>query len=302
MSLEFTTAHIRWRQFERQADAPAPNDAQLQLVTDFVNGFFHSHGREEQAQECHARRWYASQNQAFRVMLEQLVAELQHRVRLDDLNLLVLSHWTPDVEVGCSVTNAIIHQTGCDDAFGIAISDHGLSGALLALEVIEDYLDDKDLGGQGKKALLLIADQDAILYDSPALARLNPEPSACVLMLRSLPDAHAAKPPTGITFKHYRRGAMPTTPEALDALLPALAMFTSVEDVLPLLILTTPAFAETLRQHKQLSAHRIESWDESFLSCAPWVRLAQLAPTHQRILLMLPQGEYLTCAGFVARA
>ncbi|MEX5592630.1 hypothetical protein [Pseudomonas orientalis] len=300
MSLEFTTAHIHWRQFARHADAPAPNDAQLQLVTDFVNGFFRSHGREEQAQECHVQRWYASQNQAFRVMLEPLVAELQQQVRLDDLDLLVLSHWTPDVEVGCSVTNAIIHQTGCHDAFGIAISDHGLSAAFLALQVIEDYFDDKDLGGQGKKALLLIADQDAILYDSPTLARLNPEPSACVVLLRSRPAAPASEPAAGITFKRYRKVALPTTPGALDTLLPALAMFTATEDELPLLILTTPALAETLRARR--IAHHIACWDESFLSCAPWVRLAQLAPTHQRILLLLPEGEYLTCAGFVAGA
>lgn len=299
MSLEFTTSHIRWRQFERQDDAPAPDGAQMKLVTDFVNGFFDSHGRKERAQEQHARRWYASQNQAFRVMLKQVVAALQNQVRLDDLDLLVLTHWTPDVEVGCSVTNAIIHETGCHDAFGIAISDHGLSSPFLALQVIEDYLDDGNHSDREKKALLLIADQDAILYDSPALARLNPEPSACVVMLRSLPSGPAAEPRAGIAFKHYRKVAFP---QALDTLLPILNMFTSTEDLLPLLILTTPGFAEQLRQHAPLAAHRIESWDESLLSCAPWARLAQLAPTHLRILLMLPEGESLACAGFVAGA
>ncbi|WP_248751771.1 hypothetical protein [Pseudomonas sp. MWU15-20650] len=298
MPLEFATSHILWRQFGRQNDAFAADAGQLKIVTDFVNGFFRSHAHPGHAQDFHATRWYASQHQAFRVMLKQLIGELQNQTRLDDLDLLVLAHWTPDVEVGCSVTNALIHQSGCHDAFGIAISDHGLSSTFLALQVIEDYLDDSDRAGRGKKALLLIADQDAILYDSPSLARFNPAPSACVVMLHNRPGEQ----PSGIGFKRYRKMPLPATPKAWDTLLVTLDMFTPREDLLPLLILTTPGFATQLLEHEQLATHRVESWDETLLSCAPWARLEQLAPTHHRILLMLPQGNFLACAGFVAGA
>jgi hypothetical protein len=302
MSLKFAASHILWRQFERQNDVPAVDDGQLKIVKDFVNGFFHSHGHTGQAQDLHAYRWYAAQNQTFRTMLTQLVGELANQAPLNDLDLLVLTHWTPDVEVGCSVTNAIIHEAGCHDAFGIAISDHGLSSTFLALQVIEDYLDDGDRGGRGKTALLLIADQDAIMYDSPSLARFNSAASACVVMLHSLPGEQTGGQPASIAFKHYRKVPFPATHQALDALLVTLDMFTSEEERLPLLILTTPGFAGQLREHGLLATHRIESWDEALLSCAPWARLEQLAPNNHRILLMLPEGNSLTCAGFVAGA
>ncbi len=302
MALEFAASHILWRQFERKNDAPAVDDGQLKIVKDFVNAFFHSHGHTGQAQDFHALRWYAAQNLTFRTMLKQLVGELANQARLDDLDLVVLAHWTPDVEVGCSVTNAIIHETGSHDAFGIAISDHGLSSTFLALQVIEDYLGDMDCGGHGKKALLMIADQDAIMYDSPSLARFNPAASACVVMLRSLPGEHAGGHPGSIAFKHYRKVPFPATHQALGALLVTLDMFTSREDRMPLLILTTPCFAGQLRQHAQLATNRIESWDEALLSSAPWARLKELATDSNRILWVLPEGEYLVCAGFVAEA
>jgi hypothetical protein len=302
MSLEFATTHILWRQFEREADSPAVDDGQLKRVTDFVNAFFHSQGHEGQALNLHAARWYAAQHQSFRSMLKPLLGELANQVQLDDLDLVVLAHWTPDVEVRCSVTNAIIHASGARDAFGIAISDHGLSSAFLALQVIEDYLGDCDRDGRGKKALLLIADQNAILYDSPSLARFNPVASACIVMLRTLPGNQPGSQSAGIAFKHYRKIPFPSTDQALDDLLVNLDMFSSSEDLLPLLILTTPALAGQLREHEQLANQRIESWNESLLSCAPWARLEQLAPSNQRILLMLPEGNALTCAGFVAGA
>ncbi|AHL34079.1 hypothetical protein CD58_14675 [Pseudomonas brassicacearum] len=300
MSLEFATSHILWRPFARENDSPAVDDGQLKVVKDFVNAFFCSHGHSGQAQDAHALRWYAAQDVTFRTMLKQLVGELANQAVLNDLDLVVLAHWTPDVEVGCSVTNAIIYETGAHDAFGMAISDHGLSSTFLALQVIEDYLGDMNHGGQGKKALLLIADQDAILYDSPALARLNPVPSACVVMLRSLPGERVGGQPASIVFKHYRKVAVPGTPPALDTLLVTLDMFTSGENLLPLLILTTPCFAGQLRQHGQLATHRIESWDETLLSSAPWVRSKELATSSQRILWLLPEGKHLVCAGFVA--
>ncbi|GID03100.1 hypothetical protein [Pseudomonas sp. 008] len=302
MSLKFAASHILWRQFERQNDAPPVDDGQLNIVKGFVNGFFHSHGHTGQAQDFHALRWCAAQNLTFRTMLKQLVGELENQALLNDLDLVVLAHWTPDVEVGCSVTNAIIHETGSHDAFGIAISDHGLSSTFLALQVIEDYLDDMDRGGHGKKALLMIADQDAIMYDSSSLARFNPVASACVVMLSGLPGEQTDDQPGSIAFKHYRKVPFPATHQALDALLVTLDMFTSRENLLPLLILTTPCFAGQLRQHAQLATNRIESWDETLLSSAPWVRLKELATDNYRILWVLPEGKSLVCAGFVAEA
>lgn len=302
MSLHFAASHIQWRQFEKPNQAPVVDAAQLKLVRDFVNGFFHSHDHPAQAQDALALGWYAAHGQSFRIMLKQVVGELASQVPLSDLNMVMLTHWTPDVEVGCSVTNAIIHETGCLDAFGMAISDHGLSSAFLALQVIEDYLEDNDRGAVEKKALLLIADQDAILYDSPSLAHFEPAASACAVMLRSLPRDQNAPPLQGMVFKHYRKIPFPATRQALDELLVTLQMFTPEEDRLPLLILTTPGFAAAMRESASLASQRIESWDERLLSCAPWARLEQLAPSDHRILMMLPEGDFLTCAGFVAGA
>jgi len=299
MSLQFAATHILWRQFERHSAAPAVDDAQLKQVKDFVEAFFHAHGHTAQAQDRHASRWYAAQHLTFRAMLTQLVGELATQIPLNDVELVVLAHWTPDVEVGCSVTNAIIHQTGAHDAFGIAISDHGLSSPFLALQAIEDYLDDTNAGRPGKKALLLIADQDAIMYPSPSLERFNPVASACVVMLQKRADEPADGRATGIVFKQYRTVPFPATQHALETLLNRLDMFTSMEEHLPLLILTTACFAAQLRMHAQWASHRIESWDDALLCSAPWARLQQLAPNSHRILMMQPQDNALSCAGLV---
>ncbi|MBF7957721.1 hypothetical protein IV431_19365 [Rahnella victoriana] len=300
MSLEFSASNILWHEFEKNHNpAVAAENAQLDKVKSFVNAFFQSHSRTSEARLQPVSRWVNSQNLTFTTMLKKLVTQLEEQALVNDLDLVVLTHWTPDAEIGASVTNAIIYETGSHNAFGIAISDHGLSSGFVALQIIEDYLE--DLGGDQhpRKALLMMADQDAILYDSPNLASFRPSASCCLLLLQSIVSTGPGKSRGNITFKNYQKTSLPVSVAGIYPLLSTLDMFSVAEKALPLIILTSNAFSQVLREEASFSNVRIETWKDALLSSAPWVLLKKLAQENARFLLMMPEGKNMVFASFV---
>ncbi|MFU2318492.1 hypothetical protein [Rahnella sp. PCH160] len=300
MSLVFTSSNILWHEFKNEFNPSTVADSgQLDQVKSFVNAFFQSHSRTNEAQLQPVSRWVNSQNLTFTTMLKKLVTQLEKQALVNDLDLVVLTHWTPDAEIGASVTNAIIYETGSHNAFGIAISDHGLSSGFVALQIIEDYLE--DLGGDKhtRKALLMMADQDAILYDSPYLASFRPSASCCLLLLQSIATNDTHKAAGNITFKHYQKTPLPVSTACIYSLLSTLDMFSIAESKLPLTILTTKSFSQVLRQDENFSNIRIESWEDALLSSAPWVLLKKLVQENTRFLLMMPEGKNIMFASFV---
>lgn len=300
MSLEFSASNILWHEFEKNNNPSATVESeQLDKVKSFVNAFFQSHSRTCEAQLQPVSRWVNSQNLTFTTMLKKLVTQLEEQALVNDLDLVVLTHWTPDAEIGASVTNAIIYETGSYNAFGIAISDHGLSSGFVALQIIEDYLE--DIGGdkRPRKALLMMADQDAILYDSPYLANFHPAASCCLLLLQSNATHEPHKVAGNITFKNYQKTSLPVSTADIYPLLSTLKMFSAAENALPLIILTSKSFSQVLQRDANFSGVRIETWDDALLSSAPWVLLKKLAQENTRFLLMMPEGKNMIFASFV---
>ncbi|PKB90473.1 hypothetical protein A8A01_06765 [Ewingella americana] len=76
-------------------------------------------------------------------------------------------------------------------------------------------------------------------------------------------------------------------------------MFSTAEKALPLIILTTKAFSQALREEASFSNIRIETWKDALLSSAPWVLLKKLAQENTRFLLMMPEGKNMVFASFV---
>ncbi|WP_129991080.1 MULTISPECIES: hypothetical protein [unclassified Rahnella] len=300
MSLEFSASNILWHEFEKNnVPSPAADSEQLDKVKSFVNAFFQSHSRINEAPLRPVSRWYNADNLTFTAMLKKLVTQLEEQALVNDLDLVVLTHWTPDAEIGASVTNAIIYETGSHNAFGIAISDHGLSSAFVALQIIEDYLEDIGGDGRSRKALLMMADQDAILYDSPYLASFRPSASCCLLLLQSFAPAGVRSVPGNIIFKNYQKTALPLSGAGIYPLLSTLDMFSDTENKLPLIILTTMQLSSVLRRDENFPSIQIETWDDAFLSSAPWVLLKKLARNNTRFLFIVPEGKNMIFASFV---
>ncbi|HHQ4530369.1 TPA: hypothetical protein ACSP1Y_004184 [Aeromonas hydrophila] len=161
----------------------------------FMEAFFESNGLEysreydSRVKECIE----AEDKSAFSSMIDVLLPRLAGTTAFDDVNTVLMAHWTPDLHLGTSVVNHAIHSLNLSsDCFGLAISDRGLSAPLFALECLQ-----RNLGHLNQSALLLVADQKNLLYKSELMNRLSPFNSACVIKL----DING----TGWRYQGYRK-------------------------------------------------------------------------------------------------
>lgn len=147
---------------------------------EFNAAFFAANGMTyDPAKHSNVAQWVTATDRApFAAMAEALIDQLQDRVDLTDVSTVFLAHWLPDVHLGTSVTNYVMHKLGLENAFGLALSDRGLSAPLYALDTIA-----KMLAKSGGKALLLVMDQRNFLYRTPALDALDVTNSASAMVL-----------------------------------------------------------------------------------------------------------------------
>ena len=132
--------------------------------------------------------WLQAPDRApFAHMVGQLLPELEKRTNLDDIDLVLLAHWLPDLHLGTSVTNYALHRLGLNNGFGFAISDRGPSAPLFALNCAQRYL-----SGGCKRALLMVMDQKHLLYRSDLVDRLKPRNSACLMVVEQNEEPGAA--------------------------------------------------------------------------------------------------------------
>ena len=152
---------------------------QQEYWEEFIQAFFKSNGLTyNRVSDSRVRACIDAEDKAaFSSMIDTLLSRLTESADIQDVNTVLMAHWTPDLHLGTSVVNHAIHRLNLnEDCFGLAISDRGLSAPLFALACLEHYLDQAD-----EEALLLIADQKNLLYRSPLMTRLSPCNSACVL-------------------------------------------------------------------------------------------------------------------------
>jgi hypothetical protein len=147
---------------------------------EFNASFFAANGMAyDPAVNSNVANWVSATDRApFAAMADALLAQLRDRVDLTDVSTVFLAHWLPDVHLGTSVTNYVMHALGLENAFGLAFSDRGLSAPLYAMDTIAKTLENK-----GGKALLLVMDQRNFLYRTPALDALDLTNSASAMVL-----------------------------------------------------------------------------------------------------------------------
>lgn len=183
MTLTLNPAHIACDTFGNLETFDPQWLTQHEHWEGFMQAFFESNGltytreSDSRVQACID----ADDKAAFSSMIDVLLPKLTDITSVKDVNTVLMAHWTPDLHLGTSVVNHAIHRLNLSpDCFGLAISDHGLSAPLFALECLHRNLDNPH-----HAALLLVADQKNLLYKSELMARLSPLNSACVLKLET---------------------------------------------------------------------------------------------------------------------
>ncbi|WP_112804226.1 hypothetical protein [Rhizobium sp. SYY.PMSO] len=194
MTISLDPKQIVWNTFDGLEPPVAGWQDQVGYWEDYTGRFFRSNGRDYTPDDSNVARWLSASDRApFANMLLALLPLLRERADLDDLDLVLLAHWLPDIHLGTSVTNLALHSLGIDDGLGFAVSDRGRSAPFFALHCIGRYL-----ANGRRKALLITMDQRHLLYRSPVIETINPFNAASMVVL--------SERGTGpLTYRGYRR-------------------------------------------------------------------------------------------------
>lgn len=144
----------------------------------YTQALFRANGLPWQPNDSNVDQWLQAPDRAsFLHMAGELLPELQAGRDLSRVALVIVAHWTPDLHLGTSVSNFLLHELGLTKALGFAISERGLSAPLFAVDCAARYLQ------LGQQALVLVVDQKHLLYRSPAFDPSAVSNSASVLLL-----------------------------------------------------------------------------------------------------------------------
>ena len=300
MTLAFTASELCWQQYDCPATLRVSDNDQneCEALTSFVNALYASHGVNEQASGNTISSWLTARKNTFFMMVKPLLARLNDRHGLSSVDLVVLAHWTHDTTIGHSVTNAVIHEINAHHAFGIALSDHGISGSWFALSLINDYLD-ADEGEAGERtALLLIADQSTALHNSQPLKDISAVPCAGAVLLRSRVAGSGSASDGSFTFKGYQKVQNFDSGTLVEICAMPERFFTAAESHFPLTILTESRLGRQMKASSLFNNICVQIWDQTLLSVAPWAQLKQCATPQRRYLFIQEEPDAYRVAAF----
>ncbi|WOA53903.1 hypothetical protein [Dickeya solani] len=283
MTLCIQPDDLVWRAFAPESEAAllAPHPSQA-LMADYLRAFFRSHDDKLEPDDALLTRWLNSGRHTFTAMMQALLPELQARHALQQLDLVMFAHWTPDSDLGCAVSNALIHACDARQAFGLSVSDRGLAAPLFALHAIDDYLASDD---NRREALLMIADQDVAPYPSERLAQLRPQKNCCLMRIEKRPPHQAS----GLIFEGYYRQPYAENGAPIETLRQLLSRLPTTDT---LTLLGTPSLMAALQgAFPELQPTAVA---ESLLCAAPFVYLKHHAQPGRRYLLAVPESRHLT--------
>lgn len=297
MTLAFSAAHLIWQPGERAPDSEPADEEQNAALRSFVDALYRSQGSDEAASGEQIDEWINAGHHSFFMMLKPLLAKPELRAALSSVNMVVLAHWTPDTLIGQSTTNAVLHEIQAENAFGIAVSDHGLSASWFALSLIDDYLSDN---GGIQTALLLFADQNTSLHRSEYLKNIAATPCAGALLLEKMPSGVDSRAAHSVTFSGYDKILKSVAFSYRELQTASEALFSAPDRQLPLVMITSGELAAELRNAPLADNTRLQVWDDSLLSVAPWALLKTSLASGRRYLFVQQENESLVFAAFVS--
>jgi hypothetical protein len=247
---------------------------------DYAAAFFRSDGNKYRCSDSNVSKWMGAADRApFVKMGEALLGRLKNRTALNDLDIILLAHWLPDLHLGSSVTNYAMHHLGITSACGFAISDRGLSAPLFALDCIA-----KHLRNHRHRALLMVMDQKHLLYKSSLMDSLRPYNCACVMLLERGPGP-------GLIYLGYRR----------QILRPSESLAAQCLEVVDLLALRRNRTTVITSDHQVAGITapvRIATADPQLVCAAPFVALAENTEANRDYLLLTRDHHCLCGVGF----
>ena len=281
MTLYIDPAHIISDQFG-ELEPPKPEWVeQIAYWEDYVKKFFLSNGMTFNSDDSNVEQWLMASDRApFSEMVRQLLPRLSDQADIATTEAILFSHWLPDLHMGTSVTNFIMHQLGLKDCFGFAISDRGLSAPFFAFDTLHKYLK----AGRGT-GLLVIADQKHLLYKSEMVARLSPRNVATVVRL----DRSNTK---GFEYRGYARRTLPRGDRGTEALFTLLAEF----DLDP--VRTTLIGPQSLLATADIPQVGIRLTEDSLICSAPFAVFADKPDLCRDYLLLCQDDARITALGF----
>ncbi|WP_225622250.1 hypothetical protein [Musicola keenii] len=288
MTLCIQPANMVWRTFSNQDDLP-PHSSQ-EVMADYLRAFFLSHGETQEPDNEWLDRWLNSGQLSFVHMMQALLPELQARHLLQDIDLALFAHWTPDTDIGCAVPNALINACGARQAFGLSISDRGLAAPLFALYAIDEYLTGDP---SRQKALLMIADQDLAPYPSERLRLLQPRKNCSLLLI----EKHAPAQAYGLVYEGYYRQPYASDGDLTLTVRQLLARVREQHaDPLPITLLVGATLFVALQNG--VGDAQLAQVAESLLCAAPFVYLKTAAQPDNRYLMVVAEARHLTACAF----
>lgn len=284
MTLFLDTDQIVWDSFgELEPPEPEWRD-QIEYWQDYLQKFFHSNGMDYAPEDDNIEQWLLASDRApFAAMVRELLPRLAKDVDLDETEAVLLAHWLPDLHMGTSVTNFIMHELGLKDCFGFAISDRGLSAPFFAFDTLY-----KSLKAQKRVGLLVIADQKHLLYKSDLVSQLKPQNAATVMRM-DLGNTN------GFEYRGYLRANLGDTQTAGQAVEDVLGTYAFPRENVTLIgpkALLDAAGAE--------GAARIET-DETLICSAPFAAFGDVKDLSRDYVLLCQDERHVTSLGFRGR-
>ena len=280
MTLPLNLTHMVWDRFGCLEPWQQSWNDQRSYWEDYTAAFYRSNGIQYRYADSNVGEWMGATDRApFVKMAEVLLERLKDRTILNDLDMILLAHWLPDIHLGSSVTNLAMHHLGLCNACGFAISDRGLSAPLFAMDCIAKYLQHAR-----RRALLMVMDQKHLLYKSSLKEAVMPDNNACVMLLER-------RRGPGLVYLGYRRHVLRLS-ESLSAqcleLLDTLALRRDVTTIITsdqqVADIAVPA--------------RVATADPHLVCAAPFVALGENLEANRDYLLLTRDDQCLCGVGF----
>jgi hypothetical protein len=280
MTLPLNLTHLVWDRFGCLEPWQQSWIEQRSYWEDYTAAFFRSNGIRYRCADSNVSEWMGAADRApFVKMTETLLERLKNQTGLNDLDIILLAHWLPDLHLGSSVTNYAMHYLGLSNTCGFAISDRGLSAPIFALDCIAKYL-----RGHRRRALLMVMDQKHLLYKSSLKDSLMPHNSACVMLLERCPGR-------ALVFLGYRRRVLRFS-DSLSA------QYLEIIDSLTLRRHMTTIITSDHHVTRINLPARIVTADPHLVCAAPFVALAGNLEENRDYLLLTRDNQCLCGVGF----
>ncbi len=265
--------NMAYRQFGGLEQIGSEERANADFLAGYVEKLFASNGLEIAKEDLRIVDWLNAPDRApYANMANQLWQDLAPQIDPNRVGLVLMAHWMPDVHLGTSVTNYLMHIGNITDGIGFSLSECGTTAPFVALDWMNRYI----TRYPHKTGLLLVCDQRNLMYRSVVHDALDPVNIGCLIQMSNTRGLHFV----GLERSQSEYGTSNLLHRAAERFGMNPARTTLVGSTLPDL----PRFAD-----------RIEACPRQ-LCAAPFVAIAEAGQRNTDYLILTEtEGQLLVC-------